>query len=88
MGEDLSENLEYEPSKTAVEIGARAIEAQICSRYEWTDEQFEIWWTKDPRNRNKDERREQARWMLKALNEAGYDLSETAVVPPVPSRAP
>jgi hypothetical protein len=77
----VSKESEYTPSPEAIELVARAIEEQICSRYQWTPEQFDIWWTKDPRNRNKDERRQQAEHALKALNAAGYDVAETAVPP-------
>jgi hypothetical protein len=87
METPVSENpefVEFTPSPAAIEVAARAIEAQICSRYEWTEEQFEIWWSKDPRNRNKDERRKQAESALRALNAAGYDISETSVPPMTP----
>lgn len=57
-----------------IEIVAKAIEAQTCARLEWTPEQFEIWWTKDSRNRNHETRREQARFALDALQKAGFRL--------------
>lgn len=82
----MSEVNEYKPSPEAIEIVARAIEMQVCSRYEWTPEQFDIWWKKDPRNRNKDERRQQAESALMALNAAGYDVVDTSV--PVKIAAP
>jgi hypothetical protein len=31
-----------------VERAAKAVERYTTACYEWTDEQFEIWWNKDP----------------------------------------
>jgi len=36
-------------SELVVERAARALERQRKSCYEWTDEEFEVWFTKDPR---------------------------------------
>jgi hypothetical protein len=72
----VSQDVEFTPSPEAVEIVARAIEEQMYSRYEWTPEQFHIWWTKDSRNRNHGERRDQAVTVLKALHVAGFSISQ------------
>lgn len=31
-----------------IEAAAKSLERIRCAPYEWTDEQFEIWWNKDP----------------------------------------
>lgn len=72
---------EFVPSPEAVEIGARAIEEQTCRPYEWTPEQFDIWWTKDSRNRNHGKRREQAAAMLQALHAAGFGIVAPSTQP-------
>jgi hypothetical protein len=48
-----------------VEKAARAMERHAMRDYEWTDEQFEVWWTQDARCDNA-ERRELARIGLEA----------------------
>lgn len=62
------------PRQEEIEIVARAIEAQTCAPLEWTPEQFDIWWTKDARNRNHETRRAQARLALDELRKAGFRL--------------
>lgn len=37
-----------EVSPEEVEAAAKELERIRCGPYEWTDEQFEIWWNKDP----------------------------------------
>lgn len=57
-----------------VEIIARALELESVKVYEWTPEQFEVWWLKDPRNTRREQRRDEARAVLAALRAAGYTL--------------
>ncbi|MGY3582483.1 hypothetical protein ACVIGB_000592 [Bradyrhizobium sp. USDA 4341] len=73
-------------SDEEVEIVARAIEAEICKPYEWSAEEFEIWWTKDRRNRNHDDRRAQARAALTALRSVGFTVSREPSTQPTPSQ--
>jgi hypothetical protein len=61
-----------------VEAAARAIEFETCKGFEWTPEQFEIWWTKDNRNNNHEMRRNQAKMALEASEKAGWDDISTA----------
>lgn len=67
------------PSPEAVEIVARAIEEEICRPYEWSPELFEIWWTRDPRNKNHGQRRKQATTALKALEAAGFTITPPGI---------
>jgi hypothetical protein len=65
----------HDPTSEEVEIVARAIEAEMCKPYEWSDDLFEIWWTKDTRNRNHAVRRAQARSAIAALRSAGFSIT-------------
>jgi hypothetical protein len=64
-----------DPTSEEVEIVARAIEAETCKPYEWSEELFEIWWTKDSRNHNHTARRAQARSAIAARRSAGFSIT-------------
>lgn len=40
--------IELRITDAIVEKAARAVEKFTTSQYEWTDEQFEVWWNEDP----------------------------------------
>ena len=60
--------LRVQASEDQVEVVARALERYACAEYGWDDDQHAAWWT-DPRNRRRQERRDQARAVLQALAE-------------------
>jgi hypothetical protein len=47
------------------ERAAKALERKRCEQYEWTDDEFEIWWNKDDRCK-RDERIAEAQFILDA----------------------
>jgi Lar family restriction alleviation protein len=49
------------------ERAAKALERKRCEQYEWTDDEFEIWWDKDDRCK-RDERIAEAQFILDAAS--------------------
>lgn len=52
-----------------VEALSRLFEQADTECYEWTDEQFEIWWERDNRNKNHQTQRARARLAIKFLDD-------------------
>ncbi len=55
---------------TRAERAAKALERERCKQFEWSDEEFEVWWNKDDRC-NRADRIAQARCVLLAAGPAG-----------------
>jgi hypothetical protein len=68
---DKTEDLAHEENALDPRINAlaRAFEKMDLARYEWSDELFEIWWTKDSRNKNHAKQRAKAEAAIKLLDE-------------------
>lgn len=57
---------------TRAESAAKALERERCNQFEWSDEEFEIWWSKDERCKRAD-RIAEARFILLAAPPAKLD---------------
>lgn len=54
------------------ERAAKALEREHCKQFEWSDEQFEIWWNKDDRCHRAD-RIAEAHFILLAAKGEGHE---------------